>query len=365
MKQPIKNKYVVGQEYYEPIEWDGEYTIRSYIYQGIVGSVNFTGKHEQLHQFRPARYSDVELVPLIHYSVRDALAGPLTSLELRKANMSRQLNAEKRKRKVVTLAETEEEQMVGNEVACCSFPDSLRINCRQDLETLVDRKKPVYLFFHYEPTIDDLELVAQISQDWGMAFEFDMAPKFAGTLEPLSGKENLKSLWISQIPDPEFIFLEMLETFCGLQVLNLCYSRISDQVGVSLTELQNLMDLDLSNTKITDRIKYDLAALSRLTNLKLDETQITDDFFRVEDLWPKLESLSLDVTSITDEGISQLRAFPALKELSLDGADITDASIPYLTQMKNLKNLSVEKTAITVRGTRELIESMADCWVRC
>ncbi|MEQ9070311.1 MAG: hypothetical protein RLO18_26495, partial [Gimesia chilikensis] len=79
MKQPIKNKYVVGQEYYELIEWGGEQTVHVFIYQGIVYS-----KGHQLHQFREARFA-ADAVPeegLRHYGVRDVLAGPLTSLEL-------------------------------------------------------------------------------------------------------------------------------------------------------------------------------------------------------------------------------------------------------------------------------------------
>ncbi|QDV17594.1 Leucine Rich repeats (2 copies) [Gimesia panareensis] len=362
MKQPIKNKYVVGQEYYVPIDWDGEQTVHVFIYQGIVYS-----KGEQLHQFREARFAAdaVSEVGLRHYAVRDVLEGPLTSLELRKANLSWQWNSEKRKRQVATLVDAQDAVCNSVERVRCTFPESPQINCRQDLEPLVDQEKPVYLYFFYEPTIDDLELVAQISPYVGMAFVYGMAPKHTGTLTPLCGKKNLKSLWISQFPEPESAFLEMLKTFTGLEVLNLYYSRISDQLGSSLKELKDLMELDLTKTRITDGIKHDLAGLAGLTKLNLDQTRITDEFFRVDDLWPQLEKLSLNVTRIADQGVTLLRGVPRLRDLQLNGTDITDAAIPYLMQMPQLKHLSVEKTAITVRGARELMEGMKHCQVWC
>jgi Leucine-rich repeat (LRR) protein len=362
MNQPIKNKYVVGQEYYEVTGWDGEQTVHVFIYQGIVYS-----KGQQLHQFREARFA-ADAVPeegLRHYAVRDVLEGPLTSLELRKANLSRQLNSEKRKRQSAALVD--EQDAVSNSVerVRCAFPESPQITCRQDLEPLVDQEKPVYLYFYYEPTIDDLELVAQISPYVGMGFEYGMAPKHTGTLTPLSGKENLKSLWITQFPEPESTFLEMLKTFTGLQVLNLYYARISDQLGSSFKELKDLMELDLTKTRITDGIKYDLAGLTELTRLNLDRTRITDEFFLVDNLWAQLEILSLNATRITDQGVALLRGLAGLRDLELDGTDITDAAIPYLLQMPQLKCLSVEKTAITVRGARELMEGMKHCQVWC
>ncbi|KAA0143112.1 hypothetical protein FYZ48_01710 [Gimesia chilikensis] len=362
MKQPSKNKYVVGQEYYELIEWDGELTVHVFIYQGIVCS-----KGHQLHQFREARFA-ADAVPeegLRYYGVREVLAGPLASLELRKANLSWQLNSEKRKRQSAALVDAQDAVSNSVERVHCTFPESPQINCRQDLEPLVDQEKPVYLYFYYEPTIDDLELVSQISPYVGMAFVYGMAPKHVVTLTPLCGKKNLKSLWITQFPEPESAFLEMLKTFTGLEVLNLYYARISDQLGGSLKELKNLMELDLTKTRITDGIKNDLAGLTGLAKLNLDETQITDEFFRVDDLWPQLKTLRLDVTRITNQGVALLSGAPRLSDLSLDGTDITDAAIPYLLQMPQLKTLSMRKTAITVNGARELLEGMENCEVWC
>ncbi|QDT41591.1 Leucine Rich repeats (2 copies) [Gimesia alba] len=367
MKKPIKNKYVVGQEYYDVETWNASFEVKKYIYEGVVASDCSTAKCEKLlHQFRPAEYPDAESVPdelWIHYWVKDILDGPLTNLERRKAVMSQQAIDEKSKHLPVV---TELDDLhVSTEITPSGSLEYCELDHRGDLEAALNRQDPICLLFKYEPTIEDLELVAQFSQNLGIYFGYNAAPKFVETLEPLSEKENLKSLCISQFPRPESTFLEMLETFSGLQVLNLFYSRISDQIGGCLIELDDLHFLDLTYTKITDWVQYDLAGLSKMDRLTLDQTRITDDFFRMEDLWPQLDSLSLKGTRLTDQGVTLLRQFTTLQDLSLDGTDITDAAIPYLTQMKNLKNLSVEKTAITIRGARELIESMENSWVRC
>lgn len=362
MKQPSKNKYVVGQEYYVPIDWDGEQTVHVFIYQGIVYS-----KGEQLHQFREARFT-VDAVPeegLRHYAVRDVLEGPLTSLELRKAIMSKQEIEGKRQPHPVGPDTDDESVLISGVSTPSGFLEHCDVCHRGELEALLTRTDPICLGFKYEPTVEDLEIVVQFTQNIGITLILEAVPRFVEVLEPLSYRENLKSFMISPYPCPENTFLEMLETFTGLQVLNLFYSRISDQLGVALNELEDLHSLKLTNTKITDLIKYDLAGLSRMTRLTLDQTRITDDFFRIDDLWPQLEILSLNATRITDQGVALLHGLPGLRDLELDGTDITDAAIPSLLQMPQLKYLSVEKTAITVRGARELIEGMADCNVRC
>lgn len=236
-----------------------------------------------------------------------------------------------------------------------------------DLKTSLSLQEPLNLMLAYPVSFHDIELLANFTHNLGLA----IGPRSgvnAALLQPLAGKENLKSLFLilAALPEPSNEFLEWIQSLAGLENLSLRGPKFTAAIGDSLNKLPQLKALEIRETKVTAEILAPLQASSSLLKLDLsDNPRITDQFFEVTTFWPLLHELNLGNTAICDSSVNSLLHFTRLEILSLENTKITDQSLPILMQMTQLTWLNLRNTNISFLGALDLIHSLKGCVIHC
>tara|TARA_R110002167_G_C12706462_1_gene654762 strand:- start:13704 stop:14765 length:1062 start_codon:yes stop_codon:yes gene_type:complete len=236
-----------------------------------------------------------------------------------------------------------------------------------ELRTSLTLQEPLNLVLAYPFSAHDIELLANFTFNLGLA----MGPESgvnADFLQPLTGKENLKSLSLilAALPEPLSEFLEWIQSLVGLENLRLMGPKFTAEIGDSLKKLPQLKALEIRYTKITAEILVPLQACSSLIMLDMrDNPKLTDQFFEITTSWPLLRELNLGNTAISDSSVKSLLHLTQLEILNLENTKITDQSLPILKQMTQLTSLDIRGTNVSLIGALDLFHSLKDCLVRC
>jgi hypothetical protein len=228
-------------------------------------------------------------------------------------------------------------------------------------------EEPVDLLLIYPVSDQEIKLIADFPYNLGLTLGSRTEIK-AYQLAPLAEKKNLKyfSMITAELPEPRSEFLKWLETCTAVEKISLIGPKFTDDIGDSLRNLPQLLDLELRYTKITEEILFDLQACNRLLTLDLSENRkLTDRDFEIDRPWPLLRELNLRNTSISDRAVAALQHIPLLESLHLEKTKITDNSLPTLKQMTQLKSLNIRGTNVSFQGALDLIHSLQDCLVYC
>lgn len=148
-----------------------------------------------------------------------------------------------------------------------------------------------------------------------------------------------------------------------VQHLNLLIAEISDEDGVALGELSELVNLSANRNPIGDATIAAIAGLPKLNLLQIPATAVTDaagpDFARMT----RLRTLWIDETSVGDAFVAHLAGLP-LQTLSLRKTAITDESLKVLAGIQTLKNITLSDTAVTKAGIATLQAALPDARIR-
>lgn len=207
------------------------------------------------------------------------------------------------------------------------------------------------------------------------------------------GKFNaLQSLTLGRFQMPELTAhsIECLRGAKNLQLLNLCNTRIRDDVVQAIPKyLPQLTNLSMNDCKnVTDKGLGSLGGASRLQTLNALNSGAGDNLMRgavklrkldrllvgggsISDAGAKaffdsaspVSTLSIDNCKITDKGLASISKLPNLHTLSLNGDNVSDAAVPALVKCKKLMRLGLRGTKVTADGVSRLRQALPHCYI--
>lgn len=122
-----------------------------------------------------------------------------------------------------------------------------------------------------------------------------------------------------------------------------------------ILKLQALEYLRLEETEIGDRALESISQHQQIKQLELGFTNITGGGVQQLCLIRQLEELDLTCTAVADEAISRIAELPNLEKLTLDQCTLlTDEATVSLAKMKRLKHLRLGSTRFSSRGLGNL-----------
>ncbi|MEZ6062549.1 MAG: hypothetical protein R3C19_19575 [Planctomycetaceae bacterium] len=142
--------------------------------------------------------------------------------------------------------------------------------------------------------------------------------------------------------------LKTLTNLQNLRDLDLAYTEVTDDGLSQFEQLTSLARIDLTGTKITDAGLEYIGRTPSLMELRLTNTRIGDPGLKtLTATAEKLRFVFLDGTDVGDEGLRQLSSMPSLEGVDLRGCrNITSAGVLHLAGLPNLKQLVVSETAV-------------------
>ena len=379
MNRSDHSRYVVGHYYFIwSVLPDGSEVLSTWVYLGPVEIDPATPASEQLpkHRFQLVLnpgLGDATDALEIEFFDDDPRHKMLTEEEYLKPKVSNRIVAARQKQHEAALGipievvqEPEPENVVyffhtGRRYRHYDVKNSMQLRESLGFE------EPEDLLLLYPVSEQEIELIADFPYDLGLTLGTE-TKLYACQLTPLAENEQLKyfSMISHKLPEPQSEFLEWLESCTAVEKLSLLSPQIMDDIGDSLRNLPQLLDLELRYTKITAEILFDLQACTRLLTLDLSENRkLSDRYFEIDRPWPLLRELNLRNTSISDRAVAALQQIPLVESLHLEKTKITDKSLPILKQMTQLKSLNIRGTNVSFQGAMDLIHSLQDCLVYC
>lgn len=148
-----------------------------------------------------------------------------------------------------------------------------------------------------------------------------------------------------------------------VQSLSILTSGVSDEDGVGLAELSELVNFSANGNPIGDKTIAAIAGLPRLNLLQNPGTAVTDaagpDFARMT----RLKTLWIDETGVGDAFVAHLAGLP-LETLSLRKTAITDESLKVLAGIQTLKNVTLTDSAVTDAAVAALQAALPNARIR-
>lgn len=148
-----------------------------------------------------------------------------------------------------------------------------------------------------------------------------------------------------------------------VQQLSFMSGNVSDEDGVVLGGLTELVNLTANGNPIGDATMAAIAGLPKLNLLQIPGTAVTDaagpDFARMA----RLRTLFIDETSVGDAFVAHLVGLP-LESLTLRKTSITDEGLKSLATITTLKNLTITDTGVTAEAVAELQAALPNLRIR-
>ena len=160
---------------------------------------------------------------------------------------------------------------------------------------------------------------------------------------------------------------EMLEStpaLPNLSEIELRSTDIGDSGLSSLAKLKGLKYLNLVGTRISDAGLQHLSNLSELTVLALGSTDIGPDGLIHLGGLIKLRHLYLYDTKVEDSALKALTNLKDLNSIYLSSTNISDKGMIHLSSLRNLKLVNLEDTKVTDVGIRLLRNALPDCTIQ-
>lgn len=161
---------------------------------------------------------------------------------------------------------------------------------------------------------------------------------------------HLKRLVVRDAQFANRTWTSTLDRLKHVKELDLAGSNISDEVLLTLTEMQNIGWLNLDRTPVTGACLTMVRDSLSLRSLSLAGTKITDeDIGKLGD--PEyLERIDVSDTAITDATIARIGALPRLGHLELRRTKVTGASFGSLPPETWFRRVDLTGAAVTDQG---------------
>jgi Leucine-rich repeat (LRR) protein len=186
--------------------------------------------------------------------------------------------------------------------------------------------------------------LSQITTTFGLRRFFELASTHPAFRETLFGFPGLHTLCLNnasvKCTDKK---LEQIAQVTSLIVLNLGWSKITNDGLKHLVPLSALQRLDLNSTDVNDSgLQQHVSKLTSLQHLSLQGTTIGDvGLESIANHLVSLEQLNLDNSNISDIGVQHLTKITRLRVLLLGRTLISDAGLQHVSKINSLEKLSL------------------------
>ncbi len=173
-------------------------------------------------------------------------------------------------------------------------------------------------------------------------------------LERLRALDGLEQLVLRDIKVSESEISAIAE-LTSLNALSILYSHADGASFAPLQKCRTLKHFDLTFTPLSDDVVLTLRNLDQLQSLTLLGDEITDDGLRRLGELKNLSQLTVSASGCSDETLDAIANLSSLEHLHIEiqQGQFTDQSLERLKPLKSLRSLSLVPTTITEMGVHD------------
>jgi hypothetical protein len=175
-------------------------------------------------------------------------------------------------------------------------------------------------------------------------------------LEQLRVFQQLRGIWLAELPGPRLASMAQLERLEAVGVsVHTAYwletqpddlDRELARCLPAFAQMPRLWLFAAEGNGVGDRTAKVIATFPRLRSLDLYNSAVTNAGLAAIAQCQTLEELYLSDTAINDDALFELEALPRLKVLDLWRCRLTDAAVEHLSKLAALRRLNLDSTDI-------------------